>query len=358
MLLDQASTQNIYKSWVTGDPMHTGDILPQTWRSELMQPRNLWKTCNFVLCKHLLCSFLNVLIYFIHVLTDAHKAESSREKAVILCDYNISTTTTADKLFHFIDCEDTNFRDLARNLRAGVIEIPHYKVIIALGNNATLDHHTNVSTSVNAVINSLMDRYGCTGVRICVLGLLPRPGLDQGEEAVLVEQNKAIFKNVRAMIRRWQFPVEYLAAHKWLLRRYVYRDGSEKIQPIPEYFYPGTRHLNAHGMEHMYILLAGHLDLMPQVEYTWSEMPVVIQSKRKAGRKVFGNLSNNRDIPAANRKQEDDEGRKRRKRGRKRYCPPGNVGRSPEVRRKQDEDEDDEEPPLLVDIPGLQVRSG
>ena len=93
--------------------------------------------------------------------------------ATILADFNFSTTTAVDDSFQFIDCSDVNYEALARDIRAGVLEISYKKIIISIGNQAAMDNFTNVVYPVNAIINALIDRYGCLSVQIWVVSVLP-----------------------------------------------------------------------------------------------------------------------------------------------------------------------------------------
>ena len=72
--------------------------------------------------------------------------------------------------------------------------------MVALGNTATLDGFTNVVVGVNAVIQAIIDRFGCLNVEIMVLGLLPRLQLKVEQLQVLKDQNQALFKVVRNLV--------------------------------------------------------------------------------------------------------------------------------------------------------------
>ena len=288
--------------------------------------------------------------------------QTKKRKATILSDYNLCTTTPTDSLFHFVDCSQVSMHKLAKDIRAGIIEIKHTRVVIALGNLAALDSYTNVASPTVAVINALVERYGCTSVKIFVLGVLPRPGIDYDQEQVLKVQNKALGKAVRALIRKKQYPVTYVAAYKWLLRRLVRANDVIDIQPDPMYFYPGTPHLNSDGLNHMYLLLAKFMQLRMDIQYEWSGMPIVqAKQKRRVLQDVWpGNSSNN------NRSARKEKSGKKsspgmrvargahiRRRGAKvsASVTQAPVATEPEVQEVASDTE--EQAPQLVHIPGL-----
>ena len=95
----------------------------------------------------------------------------------ILSDFNFCTSTKMDDSYHFVDCAGADFKELAKNVRAGVIRVQFSKVIIAVGNQAAVDNFTNVVVPVNQLINAMFDRFGCVRIKIWVMSLLPRPGL-------------------------------------------------------------------------------------------------------------------------------------------------------------------------------------
>ena len=208
---------------------------------------------------------------------------TSRLKATILCDYNFSTSTALDDSFQFIDCSDADFDELARDVRAGVISIRHSRIIIAIGNQAALDNFTNVISPVNLIINAIIDRYGCVKVNIWTTSLLPRPGISPAMSTVLRKQNKGLFRAVRALVRRRKYPVQHVASHKWFLKRVKNPepDGEIITEVDQMYYVRGTIHLNQHGLEHLYLLLAKELGLW-NVQYEWLEIPLVL---RRSGKK-------------------------------------------------------------------------
>ena len=210
-----------------------------------------------------------------------------RQPATILCDYNFAMTTAVDDSFQFIDCFQVEFDKLAREIRNGVIEIEHKKVIVAIGNQAALDNFTNVVNPVNLIINALIDRYGCLQVEIWVLSLLPCPGVPQGVTEILQKQNKSIGKAIAALIQRRRFPVQFVPSHKCFLKRVQNGDGKLQVEVDNMYYYQGTIHLNQHGLEHFYLLLVQELQLW-DVKYEWTEMPIVV--KRGLKRKVLQQL--------------------------------------------------------------------
>ena len=77
-----------------------------------------------------------------------------------------------DSLFQFIDCVQANARELARDVRSGVIPIQFGNVVIALGNTAKLDKFTDVPGAVMKIVGALVDRYGSINLDISVLSLL------------------------------------------------------------------------------------------------------------------------------------------------------------------------------------------
>ena len=113
----------------------------------------------------------------------------SKEHVTILCDFNFTTTTSIDDFFQFIDCMDVEFDGLARDIRASVIELQYNKIIIVIGNVAVMDNFTNVVHPVLSLINAIIDRRGCLHIRIWVMNVLPRPGVDPDVTAVIHKQN-------------------------------------------------------------------------------------------------------------------------------------------------------------------------
>ena len=206
-----------------------------------------------------------------------------REHATILADFNFSTTTAVDDCFQFVDCSDVDFDDLAKDIRAGVVEIMNKKVIIVIGNLAAMDNFTNVIHPVNLMINSLIDRFGCVNVEIWVVNVLPCPAASEDQMQVICKQNRGLAKAVNALIRRKRYSLHHVNSHKWFLKRVKCDEGKMEIQVDGMFYHSGTVHLNQHGLEHYYLLLVRELKLW-QVQYEWSEMPVVkkrVTKKRK-----------------------------------------------------------------------------
>ena len=197
-----------------------------------------------------------------------------RRRATILADYSFLSTATVDSSFQFVDCSDASGFAMAKDIRVGVIPIENSRVIIALGNAAHLDQFSNVASSATAVVNALIERFGCVGCRIWVLGLLPRPMADCSITERVKNQNKSLFRSVRALIRRKQYPVTFVPLHKWLLKRVKHPDGSMETAMDTMYYEPKTDTLNEHGLAHLHLLLAAELQLR-RIHYWWSGMQVV-----------------------------------------------------------------------------------
>ena len=201
-------------------------------------------------------------------------AVTRRRMATILADYNFSSTARVDNLFHFVDCIDVHGRELARDVRAGVIPIQHRNVVIALGNGAKLDKYTSVARTVVAVINALVERYGCVGLQLVVLAILPRPMATLEETELLKEQNRSLFKVTRSLIRKKQYPIKYVPAYKWFLKRVENPSGEVNVQPDLIYFEEANNAINHDGQVHMHLLLAQMLKLK-KISYEWSGMPLI-----------------------------------------------------------------------------------
>ena len=212
------------------------------------------------------------------------KTKPERVPATILSDFNFSTCTTIDDIFQFIDCESVDFDELAKDIRSGVIEIQHDRILIALGNQAAMDNFTHVVAPIMALINAIIDRYGCMRVKIWVANILPRPGADMNVVKIMIKQNTAIKKAIAGMVRRKKYPVQHIISHKWFLKRVKNDDGTLDLEVDGMYFVKGTIHLNKHGLEHLYLLLAKQMQLW-NVQYEWDSVPIVI--RRKSKRKVL-----------------------------------------------------------------------
>ena len=152
------------------------------------------------------------------------------KKATMFADFDFTTTTQIDSFFQFIDCSEPSPDALARDVRSGVIPIHYSRVVIAIGNTAPMDRFTNVCKPINLLINALVERMGCFRLKVWVLGLLPRPCQDDSQRQVMIRMNKGIGKSVEALIKRKQFPLKYLPAQKWLLKR-VEQEGGGCVVP-------------------------------------------------------------------------------------------------------------------------------
>ena len=87
-------------------------------------------------------------------------------------------------------------------------------------------------------------------------------------------QNRSLFKSARVLVRKKSYPVIYLPAYKWLLKRVQNLDDSMDTEVDLIYFENGTDQLNAQGLVHLHLLLAGELQLC-RINYKWEGMPVV-----------------------------------------------------------------------------------
>ena len=145
-------------------------------------------------------------------------AQLERKKVTILADYSFCMTSKVDNLYQFVDCRDVDLKALAVDIRAGVIDIKHSRVVVALGNTAVLDRYTNVATGVTAVTHALIERYGAVNIQVIMMGILPRLRLDTVQLDILKKQNNALSKTVCNMIRHRKLPVEYLPAYKWAVK--------------------------------------------------------------------------------------------------------------------------------------------
>ena len=105
-----------------------------------------------------------------------------------------------DDLFQFVDCREVDFDDLARDIRSGVIEIKYPKIVISIGNQAAMDNCTNLVVPTNAIINALVERFGCLNIRIWVANVILRPDASPSVVQVIRKQNKGLWKAVRALV--------------------------------------------------------------------------------------------------------------------------------------------------------------
>ena len=201
----------------------------------------------------------------------------TRRKATILADYKFFTSARIDDCYQFIDCAGANGGQVAKDVRAGVLKIDHRQVIIALGNDAVLNQFTNIASVVMPIATALIERQGCLRTSIWIMSLLPRPLARQEEEQCLKEQNKKLFRSVRALVRRKQYPVTFLTAHKWLLKR-VKTPGDDRVRVEIDhmFFEENSNQLNEQGLWHLHLLMAKELGLR-KIKYAWSGMPVVVQ---------------------------------------------------------------------------------
>ena len=198
-----------------------------------------------------------------------------------------------------MDCTDTDLDELTRDIRSGVIHLKYSRMLIALGNQAALDYFTVVVAPVMALVNAIIDRYGCMKVRIWVANMLPRPQATPEMTKVMMKQNRSLKKAVNALVRRRKYPVQHIASHKWFLKRVKNPDGTLDVEVDQMYYVSGTVHLNRHGLEHYYLLLARAMKLW-DVSYEWSGMPVVV--RRRARRKVLQPLDELRPKEGQNTK--------------------------------------------------------
>ena len=137
---------------------------------------------------------------------------------------------------------------------------------------------------VIALINAVIDRYGCMKIHIWVANLLPRPGASPDMLRIMMKQNKSVKRAIAALVRKKKYPIDHITSHKWFLKRVKNPDGSLDVEVDNMYFVSGTMHLNKHGLEHFYLLLARVMKLW-EVNYEWSGMPVVVH--RNSRRRVL-----------------------------------------------------------------------
>ena len=92
-----------------------------------------------------------------------------------------------------------------------------------------------------------------------------------------------IFKVIRNMIRKKKYPIQYIPAYKWFLKRVKHpEDGTVTTEPDLIYYDVKSHQLNKHGQVHLHLLLAKELSLK-RIEYSWKGMPMVV---KKGVRKV------------------------------------------------------------------------
>ena len=205
------------------------------------------------------------------------------KKATLLADFNFSTSTRADDFFQFIDCTEVLPHALARDVRSGVITIQHSKVVIAVGNIAPMDKFVNVCTPINLLINALIERIGCFRLKVWVIGILPRPCLDEEQRQIMIQLNRGIKKSVESLARKKDYPIWYLPAQQWLLKRVEDERGNKRMLPDTSLYQVGTNDLNDVGLKHLYLLLAKELRLR-KIRYDWEGPPVMFE---RAGRQVY-----------------------------------------------------------------------
>ena len=216
-------------------------------------------------------------------------AQVQQRRATIFADYNFFSTSRVDSLLQFVDCIGVGGRQLVKDIRSTVIPIEHSRVIIALGNTAQLDGYTDVTASMVAVVNAVMERYGAVNVQLYVLSLLPRPRADVEKMNVIKQQNTSLFKVVRSMIRCKQLPIQYVTTPKWFLKRVKHPNGDIQIEVDTIYYEDHEDVLNRNGQVHLHLLLAKLLNLK-KICYEWDGMPLVIakevrEVRRKGDRK-------------------------------------------------------------------------
>ena len=129
-----------------------------------------------------------------------------RKQATVLCDYNFTTSTQVDENFQFVDCTDVDFEELARNIRAGILEVEHEYVVIMIGNQACIDNFTNVVHPVTLLINAIFDRFGCVNKHVWVTSLLPRPSVSIEIVDKIRKINKSIVRSVRTIEKHKRYP--------------------------------------------------------------------------------------------------------------------------------------------------------
>ena len=230
-----------------------------------------------------------MLFYIFNVeMGDGTQVRVVRRKATILADYKFFSTVKVDDCFQFIDCTEVNGFSLARDICAGIVQVQHSRVVIALGNAANLDQFSNVASVVVAIINAIIDRHGCVNKQIWVAGLIPRPTGSLDTVQMMKQQNKSLFKSVRALVCRKNYPVVFLPVYKWLLKRVKHPDGSFTTEADLIYFEQNSDELNAHRLAHLHLLVAGELDLR-RIKYKWKGMPIV--NKQNQSRQVMDRIT-------------------------------------------------------------------
>ena len=204
-----------------------------------------------------------------------------QKKASLFADLNFTTTTRVDKFFQFVDCSEILPEDLARDVRAGVIPIHYSRVVIAIGNTAPMDRFTNVSRAVIMLVNALVERMGCFRMKVWVLGVLPRPCQTEQQRQSMIRINKSIGKSVDSLVKKKQYPVQYLAGQRWLLKRVEQEGGLRKMVPDTSLYERGTNDLNDVGLKHLYLLLAKEIKIR-DIQYDWEGPPVVYEKGGEA----------------------------------------------------------------------------
>ena len=131
-----------------------------------------------------------------------------------------------DDCFQFVDCQGVDFDEVAKDIRSGVIKVKYSCIVIAIGNMASLDNFTNVVVPAMALVNAIIDRYGCMKVKIWVTNLIPHPDADAPMLQVMRKQNGGLMKSVNALVRRKKYPVNHITSHKWFLKRVKNEDGT------------------------------------------------------------------------------------------------------------------------------------
>ena len=205
----------------------------------------------------------------------------ARRKATILADYKFYSSATIDDSYEFVDCSDTNVFKVAKDVRAGVIPISHPYAVITLGNTGIINQYSHISASAMAMMNALIERYGCVNMKIWILGVLPRPNADEELIHYIKLQNKALYRAVRGVVRKKQYPVQFIPAYKWLLKRVKHPEEQMCVTKVNlSYFEKDSDILNANGLAHLHLLLAREIGLR-RIKYEWKGMPMVVAKKGK-----------------------------------------------------------------------------
>ena len=203
-----------------------------------------------------------------------------------------------DNLFQFVDCIGVCGRQLARDIRCGIVPVEYPRIVIALGNTAALDGYTDVTRTVAAVVNAIVERYGALNVEIYVLSVLPRPRAAPEEVDIIKQQNRSLFKMVRGVIHRRQLPIKFVTAHKWFLKWVKHPDGTVEVEVDTIYFETQSDALSSNGQVHLHLLMAKLMGLK-KIQYSWQGMPVVAAKHQRV---VVSQEKNGGDIKSKGKK--------------------------------------------------------